>query len=65
MPRGQWDQLLAMAEQQYGTALPMESLETFGSGDRMTVTYTYADGRIDQTDEPWVRERGGWHNDDC
>lgn len=61
----QWDQLLAMAAQKYGQALPVESYEALISGDTARVSYGFSDSSIDQTREPWVREDGRWREDDC
>jgi len=49
----------------YGDPLPMKSYEAQISGDMARVTYTYAISGINQTREPWVRESGNWHEDDC
>ncbi len=35
------------------------------SGDEARVTYRYDEPAIDQENEPWLREGGAWHNDDC
>jgi hypothetical protein len=60
------------AEDRYGAALELTSVAASGDrltgavdGDRATVTYTYEVPVLDQTDEPWLVERGGWRNDDC
>ncbi len=29
------------------------------------VTYRYNDSAIDQEDQPWIRDGGGWRNDEC
>ena len=49
----------------YGNPLPMKSYTAQISGDMARVTYTYAISGINQTREPWVRESGNWHEDDC
>jgi len=49
----------------YGNPLPMSSFKAQISGDLARVTYTYAVSAINQTREPWVRESGDWHEDDC
>ena len=53
------------AKQTYGSALPMKTFTASVSGDLARVTYTYAIKAIDQDSEPWVREGGRWHEDDC
>jgi len=35
------------------------------SGDLARVTYTFDDPTLNQEAEPWVRETGTWHEDDC
>ena len=57
--------MTAQAKALYGDPLPMKSYEAQISGDMARVTYTYAISGINQTREPWVRESGNWHEDDC
>lgn len=49
----------------YGDPLPMKSYDAQISGEMARVTYAYAISGINQTREPWVRESGNWHEDDC
>lgn len=49
----------------YGDPLPMKSYKAQISQDMARVTYTYAISDINQSREPWVRESGDWHEDDC
>lgn len=53
------------AGQMYGSALPLETYSAEVSGDLARVTYTYSIKAIDQEAEPWTREGGAWHQDDC
>ena len=43
------------------TSLSVDEL----SGNLARVTYRYDVAAIDQEREPWVREGGGWRQDDC
>ena len=57
--------ILTAAAKEYGDA-QIESLNVISlAGDSARVTYTYDETAINQTDEPWVREAGAWHQDDC
>ncbi|SNY69354.1 hypothetical protein [Paractinoplanes atraurantiacus] len=49
----------------YGSALPMETYSAKVTGDLARVTYTYSVKAINQESEPWTREGGDWHQDDC
>jgi hypothetical protein len=57
--------VVAGGQQAYGTAkltsLTIDDL----AGDLARVTYRYDVAAIDQEREPWVREGGRWHQDDC
>lgn len=62
------DQIIAAtagAKAQYGpqpiATLAVDTL----AGTLARVTYTYSTHSLDQTSEPWVREDGAWHEDDC
>lgn len=57
--------IVTAAKQQYGKALPIRSYDAQVSGDLARVTYTYDVPALDQTKEPWVREKGEWRQDDC
>lgn len=54
------------AGKRYGEK-PIQTLSPQISGDMARVTYTYgpAAAELNQDREPWVREGGKWHNDDC
>ena len=56
--------LTLAAKERYGN-LPIKSYEESINGDKATVTYTYANAEINQSDEPWVLVKGAWLNDDC
>jgi hypothetical protein len=60
-----WQGIVAGAGQQYGTALPIKTYRAQVSGNLARVTYTYDVAEINQDSEPWVREAGHWHEDDC
>lgn len=62
---GEWAATVKATGQRYGNPLRIESYDAQVSGDLARVTYTYADTRLDQSREPWVRGAGGWRNDDC
>jgi hypothetical protein len=64
-PKANWDALLVQAKQAFGKALPITTFEARVSGDRAQVSYTYALAKIDQHDQPWVRESGHWFDDRC
>ncbi|GAA2178852.1 hypothetical protein GCM10009785_03170 [Brooklawnia cerclae] len=57
--------MVDMAKSMYGSALPFTSFSADISGDMARVTYTFSVQAINQTDEPWVKEEGTWHEDDC
>ncbi|WP_205650612.1 nuclear transport factor 2 family protein [Actinoplanes solisilvae] len=57
--------IVSAAEQMYGSALPFESYSAKESDDLARVTYTYSIKAINQEAEPWTREAGNWHQDDC
>jgi hypothetical protein len=53
------------AEALYG-ALPISSFTVDSiNGTQATVSYTYAVATLDQSDQPWVLESGGWRYDNC
>jgi hypothetical protein len=62
---GDFSDLVTQAKAQYGHALPLRSFKPEISGDLARVTYTFDVAEIDQDAEPWVREDGSWHEDDC
>src|SRR4029079_16094615 len=57
--------LVTAAKQQYGSALAFKTYSAEISGDLARVTYTYDVAAINQENEPWVKENGDWHEDDC
>jgi hypothetical protein len=60
--------IVEQAGQQYGDPLPFKTFSTgvlVDDADLARVTYTYAVAEINQDAEPWVREDGAWHEDDC
>ena len=57
--------IVAAAKATYGSALPLETFSASVSGDLARATYTYSIKAINQDTEPWVRENGSWHEDDC
>lgn len=65
MDRNQFVALVGQAKQMYGSALPIQTFKAEVSGDLARVTYTYSVSAINQDAEPWVRESGHWHEDDC
>ena len=57
--------ITAQARDTYGD-LPVRTLHVDAlAGDLARVTYTFAVPALTQTGEPWVREGGRWHEDDC
>lgn len=64
-PSEQFTGLVEAAGQTYGSALPFKTYSASVSGDLARVTYTYSIKAINQDSEPWVREGGHWHEDDC
>lgn len=61
----QFASIVEQAADLYGSALAFETYEADVNGDQARVTYTYAVAAINQQQEPWAREAGVWHNDDC
>lgn len=57
--------MLDAAKAEYGQAQRFRSYSADISGNLARVTYTYDDSSIDQGAEPWARESGEWHEDDC
>lgn len=63
--RAQFEAGADQAADLYGDQ-PIRSLTIVDlEGDLARVTYTFDDASLTQTREPWVRERGEWHEDDC
>ncbi|MEV4342941.1 nuclear transport factor 2 family protein [Actinoplanes sp. NPDC049596] len=65
MSQSEFTQIVTAAGQMYGSALPLETYSAKVSGDLARVTYTYSIKAINQEAEPWTRESGEWHQDDC
>ncbi|GAA4953872.1 hypothetical protein [Actinoplanes utahensis] len=57
--------IVEAAGKMYGSALPLATYSAKVSDDLARVTYTYAIKAINQEAEPWTREDGRWHQDDC
>jgi hypothetical protein len=57
--------LVTAAKQQFGSELPFKTYNAMISGPLARVTYTYDVASINQDQEPWVKENGHWHEDDC
>jgi ABC-type glycerol-3-phosphate transport system substrate-binding protein len=49
---------------QYGDAVITSYAEDV-NGTTATVTYELSDPILNQTNERWILESGGWHNDEC
>jgi hypothetical protein len=65
LPRDTFVQGVTEAHRLYGT-LPIRSLRVDAlSGDLARVSYTFSSADLNQDHEPWVREAGAWHEDDC
>ncbi len=54
----------SQAKNLYGQT-PIVHLDVQVNGDLARATYSYAVPALKQTREPWVRESGSWHEDDC
>lgn len=65
LSQAEFTETVNAAKQTYGTALRFESYSGTTTGDRGTATYTYSAKALDQKDEPWTREGGNWHRDNC
>ena len=63
----QLSELAAMTEtaQRMNGNVQIETFSAAEDGDHATATYTFAVPALNQTDEPWLRESGAWHNNDC
>jgi hypothetical protein len=57
--------LVDQAEELYGDAELTEIRVVDLSGDLARATYRFSEPELDQLKEPWVREGGQWHVDDC
>ncbi|MDR6119297.1 major membrane immunogen (membrane-anchored lipoprotein) [Aeromicrobium sp. SORGH_AS981] len=44
---------------------PLRDVEATADGARGTVSYELDVESLSERDQPWVREDGGWRNDDC
>lgn len=65
MSKEEFADLVSQAAKQYGSPLSLRTFKAEVNGDQARVTYTYAVSDINQDREPWVREGGSWHEDDC
>jgi hypothetical protein len=65
MPLSSFTRLSVAANQLYGGPLPIQTFKANIQGNLARATYTYRVPAINQTQEPWVREHGQWHQDDC
>jgi hypothetical protein len=65
MPIPKWTQLVTAAKSVYGSDLPIKSFKAEIHGGLARVTYTFVVRALDQDAEPWVKENGTWHEDDC
>jgi hypothetical protein len=63
--KSDFSDLVEQAGQQYGSPLHVTSFNADIAGDLARVTYTFTVAAINQNAEPWVRENGDWHEDDC
>ena len=57
--------LVDQAKNLYGNPVPMTSFKAHIAGGMARVTYTYMITAINQTDQPWTLEAGGWRDDNC
>lgn len=57
--------LVASAHELYGDARYLSFKVDQLSGSLARVTYTFDNHDLDQKQEPWVYENGGWKDDDC
>jgi len=55
---------VAAAAVKYGSAA-LQSVTATVNGTQGSATYTYSDPTIDQHDQPWTFESGGWRWDAC
>jgi hypothetical protein len=62
---GEFGAVVSMAAEQYGEALEFKTFDAEMNDAQARVTYTFEVAAINQADEPWVNEDGGWKNDDC
>jgi hypothetical protein len=57
--------LVDQAKNLYGNPLPMTSFKAHIAGGMARVTYMYMITAINQADQPWALEAGGWRDDNC
>lgn len=62
---GEFSYLVSQAKLLYGNPIPLKTFKAHISDDMARVTYTYSISGINQTDQPWIRESSGWHDDNC
>src|ERR1035437_4455577 len=57
--------LVDQAKNLYGNPMPMTSFKAHIAGGMARVTCTYMITAINQADQPWTLEAGGWRDDNC
>lgn len=62
--RNEFVNIVAQAHDAYGNKR-ITSYQDDVNGNVATATYELSDPTLNQTQERWVLEGGGWHNDDC
>lgn len=65
LPISQWTRLVTAAKKEYGSELPIKTFRARVHGDLARATYTFDVRALDQKSQPWVKENGTWHKDDC
>lgn len=61
----EFEGIVKQASAMYGSPLKLKTYDAQVSGDLARVTYTYDVPALNQEQEPWARESGAWHQDDC
>lgn len=64
MPEIDYKATVAAAKVKYGLAT-LQSVTGSVNGTTGSATYTYSDPTINQSDQPWTFEAGGWRWDAC
>jgi hypothetical protein len=64
-PLEMFSSLTNLAKTVYGGPLRMTSFKAHVAEGMARVTYTYVVPAINQTDQPWTLEAGGWRDDNC
>ncbi|MEU4419700.1 nuclear transport factor 2 family protein [Actinoplanes sp. NPDC024001] len=65
LSQAEFTETVTAAKELYGSPLPFQSYSATATGDLARVSYTYSIKAINQEKEPWTREAGRWHQDDC